>query len=270
VRLTSTQNPVVKYVRSLERAGVRKSEGAYLVEGIRLASEAIASNQPATHVLYDPSLLARTEDGSGLLERLPAWNAGSKYEVTGHVLAAVSNTETPAGIVAVLKRPPEPDVGELRTADFGVVLDRVADPGNAGTIIRTAAAVGAGYVAAAPGTADLYGPKTVRAGMGGHFRLHLLESDWSGLADVLRHATVVTCDAEAGTSLYDVEWPSPMALIVGSEAHGLSREAKAVAKLSVRIPMAPGVESLNASVAAAIVMYQALGPCIDKAGKRYT
>jgi TrmH family RNA methyltransferase len=257
-------------VRSLERATVRKSESAYLIEGIRLASEAIATNQPATHVLYDPSLLERTEDGSALLARLAAWASDASYEVTEHVLEAVSNTETPAGIVAVLKRPPQPEIDALRNARFGVVLDRVADPGNAGTIIRTAAAVGAEYLAAAPGTADLYAPKTVRAGMGAHFRLRIFVSDWSQLADLLRHAAVVTCDLDAGTSIYDAKWPSPMSLVVGSEAHGLSREAADIAQLSVRIPMAAGVESLNASVAAAIVMYQALGPGIDKSVKRYT
>jgi TrmH family RNA methyltransferase len=269
VRLTSTQNPIVKYVRSLERAVVRNAEGAYLVEGVRLTSEALAAGQIATHLLYDPSLLERTEEGLILLSRLTDWYA-PRYEVTGHILEAVSETETPAGIVAVLKRPPEPDIDQLRGARFGVVLDRVSDPGNVGTILRTAAAVGADYVTAAPGTVDLYSPKSVRAGMGAHFRLAVFSAEWSRLTDVLRGVTVVSCDSHADRSIYEAEWPFPLALVVGSEAHGLSEEAASISKDAVRIPMAPGVESLNASVAAGIVMYQALGRGIDKSDMRYT
>jgi RNA methyltransferase, TrmH family len=269
VRLTSTQNPIVKYVRSLDRAVVRRTDGVYLVEGIRLTSEALDTGQVATHLLYDPSLLERTEEGSNLLGRLSAWHA-PMYEVTGHILDAVSDTESPAGIAAVLKRPPEPNIDELRTARFGIVLDRVADPGNAGTIVRTAAAVGADYVVAAPGSADLYSAKALRAGMGGHFRLRVFSAEWHQLTTALEEVTVISCEAHAGASVYEAEWPFPLALLVGSEAHGLSEEAASIAKYAVRIPMAAGVESLNASVAAAIVMYQALGPGIDKSDMRYT
>lgn len=263
MRITSAHNPAVKYVRSLERTSVRQRDGVYLVEGVRLTDEAWKTGQAATLALYDPAALSRTPAGLLLLERVGSW-AERSYEVAPHVLAAAAQTESPSGIVAVV-RWPRPEPLSFHAHDrFGLVLDRLADPGNVGTVLRTAAAAGVDYVVAPPGTADLFAPKVVRAGMGAHFRLSLYSGmAWPDILASLTDSTFVALDASASQSIYSFEWSERTALVVGGEAHGLSGEARDRISGRLRIPMRPGVESLNAAVAASIAMYAAVGHLIS-------
>lgn len=262
MRISSTRNPVVRYIRELDRAATRRAEGVYLAEGVRLLTEAIDTGQQATIVLYDPAALNRSSAGSFLLSRIPAW-AERSYEVDARVLSAAAQTEHPAGVLAVLRFPTEPPLPSRAQTQLGVVLDTVADPGNAGTILRTAAAAGVGYVIALAGSADLFAPKVVRAGMGAHFRLPLYWGmTWDALRAVLADVGTVALDVGAGQSIYAFEWPERAMLVVGSEAHGLSSDVRAGVKDFIHIPMRAGVESLNASVAAAIVIYSHLGASI--------
>jgi TrmH family RNA methyltransferase len=257
VRLTSTHNPVVKYVRSLERAAVRREGGVYVAEGVRLLHEALSTGQAATLTLYDPETLGRSPGGVALLQDLAGW-APESYEVEPHVLKAAAQTDHPSGAVAVLRIPPTPPLERHRDASFGVILDTVSDPGNAGTIARTALAAGAEYLASTPNSVDLFAPKVVRAGMGAHFRLPLYSgTSWNELRSSLTDTTFVAASASADRSVYHFTWPSCSALVVGSEAHGLSPEGASSVQASVRIPMQPGVESLNASIAAGILIYAA-------------
>lgn len=262
MRLTSTHNPVVKYVRSLERTSVRREERSYLIEGVRLVSEAIATGHPGSISLYDPALLKRSAAGSLLLDRLPGW-AERSYEVDERVLAAAAQTEHPAGVVAVVAIPkPSPLAGHAHDR-FGIILDRLGDPGNVGTILRTADAAGVGYVITLPDTVDVFSPKVVRAGMGAHFRLPLYVD--LSLAEIRQHlpaVSLVASDVTGGADLYAFDWPAWAALIVGSEARGISAEIEDDVSFRVHIPMRSGVESLNAAVAASIIIYTALGPNI--------
>lgn len=261
-RITSTHNPAVKYVRSLDKSRTRRAEGVYLAEGVRLVAEAAASGQSAALVLYDPDLLRRSAAGSSLLDAIPGW-AERSYEVDERVLGVAAQTETPSGVLAVLRDPSWPPLSSHREDRFGVILDRLADPGNAGTILRTADAAGVGYVAALAGTVDLYTPKVVRAGMGAHFRIPVYQNlSWDQIGADLSDVSLVNAAAHLGASIYEFEWPQPGALVIGSEAHGLSSHASARARYQVHIPMRGGAESLNASVAASIVIYTVLGPTI--------
>lgn len=262
MRITSTRNPTVKFVRSLERARARRESGLYLAEGVRLVMEAVQTGQNASLVLYDPDLLIRSAAGSSLLARLPGW-AEEAYEVPEHVLQAAAQTEHPAGVVAVLRHPEMGNLRECVDERFGVILDGVADPGNSGTILRTAAAAGAAYVVSTPGSADLFAPKVVRAGMGAHFRLRLFDAvPWDRIRRDLEGVVLVATDVEGGTSVYQVTWPERAALIAGGEAAGMSREGRDLVDMRVHIPMVPGVESLNVSVATGIILYEALGRSI--------
>lgn len=267
--ISSTRNPAVTFARSLQRSPVRRDVNAYLAEGVRLLDEAMRSGQVARLVLYDSTLLARTPAGARLAQALPAWS-DEVYEVSEHVLCSVSATETPAGAIAVLSRPTPPPLSDLARGTFGVILDGVHDPGNVGTIARTAYAAGAGYLVATPGTADAFSPKVVRAGMGAHFHLPILtDRPWSALREELDGVPLIACQMDGETSVFDATWSVPGALVVGSEAHGLSREARESISYAVRIPMRDGVESLNASVAAGIALYQAMQRRIEVEDERY-
>lgn len=258
MRITSTHNTAIQYVRSLERAAVRHVEGVFVAEGVRLVREAVATGQSAALALYDPDVLAGSGAGTELLRALPSW-ADRSYEVSAQAMARASQTETSSGVLAVIRRPsPEPFAPQ--DSVFGVVLDRLNDPGNAGAILRTADALGADYVATLPGSVDLFSPKVVRAGMGAHFRLPLYpQLSWD---DIMREGRCIAVAAASrgDESLDGFKWPQSTALVIGNEAHGLSKEVDVSVSRRVHIPMRVGVESLNASVAAAILMYAALGP----------
>lgn len=270
MQISSTRNPVVQYVRSLERPHVRREEGAYLVEGVRLVREAIATRQSATLVLYDPDALQHTASGSSLVRELSLW-AERTFQVNERVLRAAAQTEHPSGVIAVVRRAPTPPLSAHRLAAFGVVLDGVADPGNAGTILRTSAAAGVDFVAAMPGTVDLYNPKVLRAGMGAHFRLPLYPGlEWREVTRALPSSSPVGVDARGEALIYGFVWPERTLLVVGGEADGLSAETRAHVPSMVRIPMKEGVESLNASVAASIAIFAARGPTLVPSSPRYS
>jgi len=248
--ITSTQNDRVKYVRSLGRRRARDREGRFVVEGTRLVQEVARAG-------IRPALVFFTEDwaagaaGQALLPHLRTAGEGA-WPVSDAVLAACAATETPQGVLAVVPMPRvAPREGLI------LVVDGVRDPGNLGTLLRSAEAAGAGRVVLAPGTVDAYNPKVVRGAMGAHFRLAVQEMDWPAIGALL--AGRPTWLAEAGGLVaYDrVDWTVPSALIVGGEAEGAGAEAARLATGTVRIPMAGGAESLNAAMAATVILFEA-------------
>ncbi|RPI55395.1 MAG: RNA methyltransferase [Chloroflexi bacterium] len=248
--ITSTQNERAKYVRSLGRRRTRDREGRFVVEGTRLVKE-------VTRAGIRPALVFFTEDwaagaaGQALLPRLGAAEDGA-WPVSDAVLAACAGTETPQGVLAVV---PVPRVAPRE--GLILVVDRLRDPGNLGTLLRSAEAAGAGQVVLAPGTVDAYNPKVVRGAMGAHFRLAVIEMGWPAIAGLLAGRAVWLAEA-GGKVAYDrVDWTLPSALIVGGEAEGAGEEAAQVATGRVRIPMAGGAESLNAAMAATVILFEA-------------
>jgi TrmH family RNA methyltransferase len=138
-----------------------------------------------------------------------------------------------------------------------LILDLLRDPGNLGTILRSAEAAGVGQVILTPGTVDLYNPKVVRGGMGAHFRLAATHLDWAAASARAVGRAVWLADM-AGERRYDeVDWTAPSSLIVGGEAEGYSQEAASLATGTVRIPMEGGAESLNAAMAATVILFEA-------------
>ena len=141
--------------------------------------------------------------------------------------------------------------------DRVLILDRLRDPGNLGTILRTALAAGVEGVLLAPGTVDATNPKAVRAGMGAHFRLPMAAMDWDEIAHAVAGCRVYLADARGSISYTDADWTGRVALIVGGEAAGAGSRAHALAEATVAIPIAAGVESLNAAVAAGVLLFEA-------------
>ncbi len=238
--ITSRRNPRVAAAARLRRREVRRKEGRTLLEGPHLLAEAVRASQPVETVFA----LA----GDTTAATLAAGSDADLLVVTRPVLDRLAPTEHPRGPVAVLRTPPAADVRDRNA----VVLWGVADPGNAGTIIRTAAAFGAAVVAG-PDTVDPWSPKALRAGAGAHFRIELGEIEsLAELAATTKVATVV----RGGTPVRELRTREPWAVLVGSEAHGLPAEVVAAADEAVTIPMPGGTESLNAAAAAAIVLYE--------------
>ncbi|MFN2194863.1 MAG: TrmH family RNA methyltransferase [Anaerolineales bacterium] len=252
--ITSTSNARIKYVRQLQTsARARQDAAAFVVEGVRLAEEAAASGWPASLVLYTHEL---NERGMAQLPRLQA-NGAAIFEVAPHVLKAASDTTTPQGILAVLARQDYPLDSKI---DFALVLDNLRDPGNLGTILRTASAAGVDAVLLPPGSTDPYAPKVVRSAMGAHFRLPVLQMDWENIQAIChrQHLEVFLASAAGSQRYTAANFRQPCALLIGSEASGASQQARQLPHTSVYIPMLSQVESLNAAVAAAVLMFEVL------------
>jgi RNA methyltransferase, TrmH family len=248
--LTSTQNPTVKHVRGLqERSRNRRKAGAFVVEGVRLIEEALQSGWQTQLVLHTSEL---DERGAGILDAYRQTDV-EVTETSPEVMKIISDTQTPQGILAVLSTTPLDFPKNLR---FVLILDNVRDPGNLGTMLRTALAAGVDGVLLPPGNVDVFSPKVVRAAMGAHFRLPMQSTSWADIKDILDPLNVFLADA-LGKQIYNqVDFTSPSAVIIGGEADGAGPEARSLAAQSIQIPMPGGIESLNAAIAGSIVLFE--------------
>ena len=249
--ITSARNPKVQRIRGLQRLAKRRAEaGAFVVEGVRLAEEALRSSWPLRLALYTAELADRHE---GLVRALHA--RGVAEQVSAAVMQAASDTQTPQGILLEV---------ELRTLPlpkaltFVLILDGVADPGNLGTLLRSAAAADCDAVLLAPGCADPYSPKVVRSGMGAHFHQPLLTESWTEIGKLVRQHQLQVFLAEAwqGEPYDKQDLTRPLALILGGEARGAGDEAAKLAPKLLQVPMPGRVESLNVAAAGSILLFE--------------
>jgi TrmH family RNA methyltransferase len=248
--ITSTANRHVKWVRALQtKRRARQEKGVFVIEGMRLAQEAVASQLPVQLVLHTNHLGAR---GHGLVNNLA--RLGAEVEVVSEsVMAACSSTESPPGLLVVLPTPTIPIPERLSLA---LVVDRMADPGNLGTILRTALAAGVEALFMTKGTVDPFNPKVVRGAMGAHFRLPIEIVEPDDLAQRLDSLEVWIAEADQGKPYHEMNWRQPIALIIGCEAHGPQPKIRNLAKGQVHIPMRGSSDSLNAAIAAAVILFE--------------
>jgi TrmH family RNA methyltransferase len=247
-------------IRDLGRRRGRERRGLALAEGVRLVEEAVAAGVEMRGAAVSPALEATTR-GRALKSGLAA--AGVRLEeVSEPELEALADTEQPQGIVAVI-RPPVWELEQIATPPGSVVLvlDAVQDPGNVGTLLRTALGLGAAGVVALKGTAELTSPKVLRGSMGALFRLPAVPAD----AEAMRawaagrgaELWVTAADGEPlGRTLPRRDRRPPLALVVGNEGAGVGAALEAAAHRRVAIPLASGAESLNVAVAAGILLYE--------------
>jgi TrmH family RNA methyltransferase len=251
--ITSAQNPKLKLVRALMgRAKERREAGLFVVEGVRLIEEAVIGNWGFQFVLFDESLSDR---GKLQVERLTS--SGVEVEqVSESLMKSLSETETPQGILAVLQLTQLPITNNL---DFILIPDQIRDPGNLGTLLRTAAATGVQAVLLPPETTDAFAPKVLRAGMGAHFRLPIHSLSWEEISNYVSAShppmDVYIADMD-GVSCWETDLRKPLALVIGSEAEGASDDARKLATQKISIPMSGNVESLNAGVAGSVLMFE--------------
>jgi RNA methyltransferase, TrmH family len=254
--LTSLQNDRVKLVQKLQsQRRAREKDGRFVIEGARLVEEAALSGSPFDFVFYsNPDYRVQT-----LLDRLTKQKV-EIVEVSAQVMRVCSDTEHPQPVLAVLPFP-----GLTPAANtLLLICDRLSDPGNLGTLLRTAAAARVDSVILAPGTVDPYNPKVVRSSMGAHFRVPIEALDWDAIRRRLAGLKVWLAEANTGVQYDQVDWTEPSALTICNEAEGPSDDARALAGDSVFIPMPGGAESLNAAVAGSVILFEAvrqmLGP----------
>src|SRR5574341_113228 len=283
--ITSSQNPKIKLARALTgRPKERREAGAFLAEGVRLVEEALATNWPFRFVVYSDGL---SERGKELVKKLEDKKIEVEKVESG-LLQSLSETETSQSIIAILDHSLLPIPSSL---NFVLILDSIRDPGNLGTLLRTADAAGVQAVLSPPETTDAFAPKVVRAGMGAHFRLPIKAMTWDEICTSISAAHVDPLRPSAknsgpsagtspksvtdlgregggglqvfladmdGQSCWETDFRGPLALIVGGEAEGASEQARKLANSFVKIPMAGKTESLNAAVAGSVLMFEVM------------
>ena len=249
--ITSNHNPKIKLVRVLlGRARDRREAGAFVVEGVRLFEEAVVSNWPIRFVLYDESL---SERGMSKVESLKSQGVDVE-EVSTSVMKAISETESPQGILSVLESVQLPIPN---SPSFILIPDQIRDPGNLGTLLRSAAATGVPAVLIPPETTDAFAPKVLRSGMGAHFKLPIHSMSWDEIEQVVKSASLQVLIADMdGQSCWELDLRQPVALVIGSEAEGASKSANKLANGKISIPMSGMMESLNAGVAGSVLMFE--------------
>ena len=253
--ITSRKNPRIQLIKKLlSSASFRQSEGVFIVEGVRLVEEALASGWPFQDILVSAGL---NPHGRDMFDKAASSDC-NRYEVSDEVMADISDTETPQGIVAVVgfRKLPLP-----QKLDLVLVLDAIRDPGNVGTILRTASAAGVNAVLIAPETADPFSPKVLRAGMGAQLKLPVWVCDWQTISRIIKETEglrVLLADTGDGVVFWKAPLKHAVALIVSNEASGPSLAAREIADGVITIPMPGNSESLNAAIAASLLVYEVL------------
>lgn len=241
----------------MRRRRDREARGRFLAEGVRVLEDLLSSNLEI-HLMTHVSSLGDAERGRALLEE--AFRRGVPTRVVSEgELRRLSDTESPQGVLAIASVPDWSldDLSSRSEREVVLVLDAVQDPGNVGTLIRSAEALGARGVISTPGTADLWNPKVVRAAVGSSFRQPVVSATWDSLAEWLPAAgyEIVLSEVD-GAPVAPVR--RPVALVMGNEGAGVSDPARRVADRSIGIPLRGPAESLNVNAAAAILLYELL------------
>jgi RNA methyltransferase, TrmH family len=252
--ITSTSNPRIKEARKLSQRRHREAQGRLLIEGVRLIRDGWQSGVRPIYLFYASDLVSENSGAAHLLAELQAQGVEA-LPCSVEVLRTLSETVTPQGLVAVVPLP-TPIVPPRPT--LTLVLDQLREPGNAGTLLRTAEAAGVDWVLCTPGTVDPFHEKVLRAGMGAHFRLPVaLCADWATVEERLpARQPLYLAEASAAVAYEEVAWREPAVLVVGGEASGASEPLRAIAT-PIAIPMQGRAESLNAAIAGAVILFEA-------------
>ena len=248
--IRSARNPAVVHVRSLQRGSVRRRAGHTVVEGPKLVAEALhAGVVDSVLCIADPPAAVAAVADDAEAQGVPV------RRCTEGVFKTVADTETPQGVLAVITTPNPPPVPGPALL---LILDGVQDPGNVGAMVRSAAAAGATGVIRTSGTADAHGPKALRAGAGGQFRVPIRKvAKPADLESFAAGVDLYAASADADLAYHDIDWTGPCGLIVGAESAGVSPAWRVASRAAVRVPMQPETESLNAAAAAAVILFEA-------------
>ncbi len=252
--ITSKDNEQIKYIKKLKDKKFRDETKEYLVEGIKLVKEAIEEN-----VTIKMIVVCEDCDSDGSIEQSLLYEI-AKYNciyVTKKLFQSITDVVNPQGIIAVVEKGDNSDNIDY-SEDIILALDGIQDPGNLGTILRTADSANLKQIILTTDCADPYNPKVVRSTMGAIFRMNIITTDnlQKTLQAVRKHKfEVMATSLEATKNIYNIEYRKKV-IVIGNESKGVSKEIQDMADIKVKIPMLGKTESLNASVAASIMIYE--------------
>lgn len=255
--IQSSQNSKIKEIKALHLKKNRDSEGLYFVEGIRFVNDALDNDQAIIKAVISEKLES-VKGGKELIERITAVCSDCSI-VTDKLFKEISDTQTPQGIVAVLEKSRYNIKNIIEEGSSVVILDSLQDPGNVGTIVRTADAAGISAVIMTKGSVDLYSPKVLRSTMGSVFHMPVFQGiDINEAIGMLKESgyKIIASHLDGRNNYFDEDLTDRCAIIVGNEANGISKETAGMADRLVKIPMPGRAESLNASIAASIMIYE--------------
>jgi len=259
--ITSKDNEIIKNIRKLKEKKYRDQQNEYIVEGVKMIKEAILEEAKVKLIV-----VCEENVNSGAIDKKLLYEI-AKYEciyVSKKVFDLISDVQTPQGMLAVIEKENSEDKIDY-TEDVIVVLDGIQDPGNLGTILRTIDSVGLKQVIVSKETADSYNPKVVRSTMGAIFRVKVIESNniLETLKNMKKHKyKIMATSLETSHSIYDVDYNKKV-IVIGNEANGVSKEILDYADEKIKIPMLGKTESLNASVATGVILYEYVRKKLD-------
>lgn len=252
--ITSKDNDLIKHIRKLKEKKYRDEFGEFIIEGAKMIEEAIEEKVPIKYIIVCDD--CKTEN-SMTQEQLYDI---AKYEcvyVSEKVFSFITDVTTPQGMMAIVEKPIKSENKIDYKAENFLLLDSIQDPGNMGTILRTADSLNMKQIIVSPGTADCYNTKVVRSTMGAIFRVNVIERDLEKVIKEMkkRGIKVYATDLKTDQTIYQADY-TKSAVIIGNEANGVSQEILELADERIKIPMTGKTESLNAAVATGIILYE--------------
>lgn len=252
--ISSKENELIKHIKKLKEKKERDISNEYMIEGIKLVQEAIQENAIIKQIIICDDCEKKDNISKNLMYEIAKYNC---IYVTKNIFKYISEVQEPQGILAVIeKNNSNKDIDY--TQDIIVALDDVQDPGNLGTILRTVDSIGITQILVSKGTADSYNPKVVRSTMGAIFRIKIIECDdlENTLKEIRKHKfKIVVTSLQTENSIYEINYNKKI-IVIGNEANGVNKNIQQMADEKVKIPMLGKTESLNASVATGIVLYE--------------
>lgn len=252
--ITSKDNELIKHIRKLKDKKYRDESNEYLVEGVKLVEEAVKENAKIKQIIVCEDTTRTYEIPTHIMLEIAKYECISVSDKIFNIITQVTN---PQGIMAIIEKNAQNAKIDY-TQDIIVVLDDVQDPGNLGTILRTVDSIGLNQIIVSKGTADAFNSKVVRSTMGAIFRIKIIEVE--NLAQAIKemrkhHFKLMVTSLQTKNSIYDIDFYKKI-IVIGNEANGVSKEIQDMADEKAKIPMLGRTESLNASVAAGVVMYE--------------
>ena len=252
--ISSKDNDLIKHIKKLKDKKYRDESNEYIIEGVKLIEEAVKENAKIKKIIVCEDTTRTYEIPTHIMYEI------AKYEcvyVTDKIFASITQVTNPQGVMAIIEKG-DVDTQIDYTQDIIVALDDVQDPGNLGTILRTVDSIGLNQIIVSKGTADAFNSKVVRSTMGAIFRVKIIEVEnlEQAIKDMRRHHfKLMVTSLQTENSIYDIQFNKKI-IVIGNESNGVSREIQEMADEKAKIPMLGKTESLNASVAAGVVMYE--------------